>query len=37
MTFDWNWEFAFEILPRLLRATINTLIARLKQSEMFLQ
>ena len=27
MTFDWNWEFAFEILPRLLRATINTLIA----------
>ena len=27
MSFDWNWEFAFEILPRLLRATLNTLIA----------
>lgn len=27
MTFDWNWEFAIEILPRLLRATLNTLIA----------
>ena len=27
MTFDWNWQFAFEILPRLLRATLNTLMA----------
>lgn len=27
MTFDWKWDFAFEILPRLLRATINTLLA----------
>lgn len=25
--FDWKWNFAFEILPRLLEATINTLIA----------
>lgn len=27
MRFDWNWEFTFEILPRLLAATVNTLIA----------
>lgn len=27
MTFDWNWAFALEILPRLLRATVNTLMA----------
>lgn len=27
MRFDWNWEFTFEILPRLLGATVNTLIA----------
>jgi polar amino acid transport system permease protein len=27
MSFQWNWEFTFEILPRLLRATLNTLIA----------
>ncbi|MCQ0092695.1 ectoine/hydroxyectoine ABC transporter permease subunit EhuD [Roseovarius sp. M141] len=25
--FDWNWEFAWEILPRLLVATGNTLMA----------
>lgn len=25
--FDWNWEFAWEILPRLIHATGNTLIA----------
>jgi polar amino acid transport system permease protein len=25
--FDWNWEFTFEILPRLLLATVNTLMA----------
>jgi polar amino acid transport system permease protein len=25
--FDWNWEFTFEILPRLLGATVNTLLA----------
>ena len=25
--FDWRWDFAFEILPRLLGATVNTLIA----------
>jgi len=25
--FDWKWDFTFEILPRLLEATINTLIA----------
>lgn len=25
--FDWNWEFTFEILPRLGWATVNTLIA----------
>ena len=25
--FDWNWEFTFEILPRLLGATLNTLLA----------
>ena len=34
MTFDWNWEFAFEILPRLLRATINTLIAVQREREL---
>jgi len=27
MTFDWNWDFTWEILPRLLSATVNTLIA----------
>jgi polar amino acid transport system permease protein len=27
MRFDWNWEFTFEILPRLLVATLNTLLA----------
>lgn len=27
MTFDWNWGFALEILPRLLRAALNTLMA----------
>ena len=27
MTFDWNWDFAWAILPRLLSATVNTLIA----------
>ncbi len=25
--FDWRWEFAFEILPRMLQATLNTLLA----------
>ena len=25
--FDWKWSFAFEILPRLLWATLNTLLA----------
>ena len=25
--FDWRWDFAFEILPRLLQATLNTLAA----------
>jgi polar amino acid transport system permease protein len=25
--FDWKWHFTFEILPRLLAATVNTLIA----------
>ena len=25
--FDWRWDFAFEILPLLLRATLNTLAA----------
>jgi polar amino acid transport system permease protein len=25
--FDWKWNFTFEILPRLLEATVNTLIA----------
>jgi len=25
--FDWNWAFTFEILPRLLLATLNTLLA----------
>jgi polar amino acid transport system permease protein len=27
MRFDWKWDFAFEILPRLLAATLNTLMA----------
>lgn len=27
MSFDWRWDFAWEILPRLLAATLNTLIA----------
>lgn len=27
MSFDWKWSFAWEILPRLLSATVNTLIA----------
>ncbi len=25
--FDWNWEFTWEVLPRLMSATLNTLIA----------
>lgn len=25
--FDWKWDFTFEILPRLLEATVNTLLA----------
>ncbi|MDH3411977.1 MAG: ectoine/hydroxyectoine ABC transporter permease subunit EhuD, partial [Gammaproteobacteria bacterium] len=25
--FDWRWDFTFEILPRLLWATMNTLLA----------
>ena len=25
--FDWRWDFTFEIMPRLLWATVNTLIA----------
>ena len=25
--FDWRWDFTFEILPRLLEATLNTLFA----------
>lgn len=25
--FDWNWEFTFEIMPRMLAATVNTLMA----------
>jgi len=25
--FDWRWDFTWEILPRLLEATVNTLIA----------
>lgn len=25
--FDWRWDYAWEILPRLLEATVNTLIA----------
>lgn len=25
--FDWRWDFTFEILPRLLMATLNTLMA----------
>ncbi len=25
--FDWQWSFAFEVLPRLLEATLNTLMA----------
>ena len=25
--FDWRWDFTFEILPRLLLATLNTLLA----------
>lgn len=27
MTFHWNWAFTWEILPRLLHATVNTLLA----------
>ncbi|MCU0912807.1 MAG: ectoine/hydroxyectoine ABC transporter permease subunit EhuD [Rhodobacteraceae bacterium] len=27
MRFDWQWDFAWEILPRLLAATLNTLLA----------
>jgi len=27
MRFDWNWEFTWVILPRLLAATVNTLMA----------
>ena len=25
--FDWKWDFFWEVLPRLLSATVNTLIA----------
>ena len=25
--FDWRWDFTFEIMPRLLEATLNTLLA----------
>jgi polar amino acid transport system permease protein len=25
--FDWRWDFTFEILPRLLQATVNTVMA----------
>ncbi|MGI9412203.1 MAG: ABC transporter permease subunit, partial [Hyphomicrobiales bacterium] len=25
--FDWKWDFTFEIMPRLLWATLNTLMA----------
>jgi polar amino acid transport system permease protein len=25
--FDWKWDFAFEVLPRMLWATLNTLLA----------
>jgi len=25
--FDWNWAFTFEIMPRMLSATVNTLMA----------
>ena len=25
--FEWKWEFTLEILPRLLQATLNTLMA----------
>jgi polar amino acid transport system permease protein len=25
--FDWKWDFTFEILPRLLEATLNTMLA----------
>ena len=25
--FDWKWEYSVEILPRLLSATVNTLLA----------
>lgn len=27
MRFDWNWDFTWAILPRLLEATLNTLLA----------
>ena len=27
MGFHWKWDFTWEILPRLLEATLNTLIA----------
>lgn len=27
MSFNWRWDFTFEILPRLLMATLNTLLA----------
>ncbi|MCA0050882.1 hypothetical protein LB577_28665 [Mesorhizobium sp. B283B1A] len=27
MTFNWRWDFTWEILPQLLWATLNTLIA----------
>jgi polar amino acid transport system permease protein len=27
MSFDWRWDYTWEILPRLLSATVNTLIA----------
>lgn len=27
MSFDWRWDFAIDILPQLMRATLNTLLA----------
>jgi polar amino acid transport system permease protein len=27
MSIDWRWDFTWEILPRLMRATVNTLLA----------
>ena len=27
MNAEWRWDFAIEILPQLLRATLNTILA----------